>query len=72
MGHIVSDKGISPDPDKTKCLREMATPQDVHDVRRFLGVVNQFSKFSPSLSTLTQPIRELLQKERDWRKSRKD
>lgn len=60
VGHIVSDKGISPDPDKTKGLREMATPQDIHDVRGFLGVVNQFSKFSPSLSTLTQPIRELL------------
>ena len=63
VGHIVSDKGILPDAERTKALRDMPRPENIHDVRRFLGVVNQFSKFSPKLSGLSQPIRELLKKD---------
>ncbi|PIK41291.1 hypothetical protein BSL78_21853 [Apostichopus japonicus] len=66
VGHIVSDNGILPDPEKTKALRDMPRPENIHDVRRFLGIVNQFSKFSPKLSDLSQPIRELLQKDKQW------
>ena len=35
-------------------------------MRRFLGVVNYLSKFSPNLATLSQPWRELLSKNCQW------
>ena len=45
---------------------ESLTPENVGDVRRFLGMVNQMSKFSPNLAEETQPLRELLIKKNDW------
>ena len=38
----------------------MDTPQNVSDVRRFLGMVNQLGKFVPHLAENTKPIRDLL------------
>jgi len=35
-------------------------------MKRFLGMVNQFGKFSHNLATVTQPLRELLSKHREW------
>ena len=45
---------------------EVPTPTNVGEVHRFLGMVNQLSKFSPKLADLTQPIRELLSKDKQW------
>ena len=39
MGHIVSDQGLKPDPDKIKAIINMLTPQDKEGVRRFLGLI---------------------------------
>ena len=44
----------------------METPQSVLDLRRLLGMVNQLWKFSPRISELTQPLRELLSTKQAW------
>ncbi len=66
LGHIVDGNGITADPDKTSAIREMQTPTSVPELRRFLGMVNQMSKFSGNLADLTQPLRELLSKRNMW------
>ena len=63
LGHVIDGSGIKPDPDKVKAIVQFATPTNVSDIRRFLGMVNQLSKFSPNLANMTQPLRELLVKE---------
>ena len=55
-----------PDPDKVQGIQDFPPCEDVSDVRRFLGVVNQMGKFSGALATVSQPIRELLQKDSQW------
>ena len=66
LGHVVDGQGIWPEPDKVTAVVQFATPTSVGDVRRFLGMVNQLSKFSPNLAEHTQPLRELLGKDRTW------
>ena len=44
----------------------MKPPTSISELRRFMGMVNQFSKFSPNLAQLTQPLRELLSKNQAW------
>ena len=44
----------------------MAEPQDVGDLRRFLGLVNHSMKFCPNLAEKTKPLRGLLKKENAW------
>ena len=66
LGHIIDEKGIQADPDKTAAIREMKSPKTVSELRRFLGMANQLGKFSRNLATLTQPLRELLSKKITW------
>jgi hypothetical protein len=44
-GHIIDADGIRADPDKIQAIKDMHPPSNVTDVRRFLGMVNQLSKF---------------------------
>ena len=66
LGQIVGSDGIKPDPEKIDAILNMPHPTNIHDVRSFLGMVNQFSKFTTNLAQLTKPIRDLLIKNAAW------
>ena len=66
LGHVVSNQGISPDPEKMKAITLFPEPKDVGDIRRFLGIINQLSKFSPHIAHETKPLRDLLSKKNSW------
>ena len=66
LGHVIDADGIRPDLDKVTAITQFSKPTCVGDVRRFLGMVNQLSKFSPHLAELTQSMRELLVKDNIW------
>ena len=59
-GYVLNKEGIKSDPEKTESIQDMDTPQNVSDVRRFLGMVNQLGKFVPHLSEKNKPFRDLL------------
>ena len=63
IGHILTESGIKPDPDKVKAIQEMPPPQNKAGISTFLGMVNYLCKFLPHLSSLTKPLREVLRKE---------
>ena len=46
IGHIVGEDGISADPLKVKAIVEMEKPTNITELRRFLGMANQLSKFT--------------------------
>ena len=52
--------------DKLSAILQMKAPTNVPELCRFMGMVNQFGKFSPSLATISQPLRELLSKNTVW------
>ena len=60
LGHVISGEGIKPDPEKTRAINDMPIPKSKVELQRFLG--NYLGKFLPNLSTVTTPLRELLQK----------
>ena len=66
LGQIVGSDGIKPDPEKIDAILNMPHPTNIHEVRSFLGMVNQFSKFTTNLAQLTKPIRDLLIKNSAW------
>ena len=71
LGHVVNHRGVHPDPDKTTAIQMMPKPKDVSELRRVLGMINQFNKFSPRFADLTQPLRELLSARNVWQWSPK-
>ena len=67
LGHIVSSEGIKPDPEKIKLILNSPVPKNVAEIRSFLRMVNQQSKFAPDLATKTKPLRDLLNKRSTWK-----
>ena len=66
LGHTLSQEGLKPDPSKVQAIAEMETPTDKQAVERLLGMITYLAKFIPNLSTTTEPLRELLQKDIAW------
>ena len=66
LGVILTQEGIKPDNGKIEAVLKMPEPVDKESVRRFLGMVNHFSKFLPDLASMTAPLRELLNKKVEW------
>jgi MFS superfamily sulfate permease-like transporter len=54
------------DPDKVKAIVGMERPDDISGIRRFLGMVNHLNTFSPKITELTKPLRELLKVDNAW------
>ena len=66
FGHIVCPEGVLPDPSKVEAVVNMTAPITVTDLCRFMGMVNQLGKFTPDIAEVSQPLRELLAKNRVW------
>ena len=66
LGQVIDSEGIRPDPAKVSAILQVPEPTNIGDVRRFLGMVNQLSKFSPNVAEKTQPLRDLLSKRNMW------
>eukprot|EP00731_Ephydatia_muelleri_P012858 Em0007g168a len=58
--------GISTDPEKTSAISQMDQPNNVSELQRFMGMLNQLGKFSPNHASITQPLRQLLSTKCTW------
>ena len=66
LGQILDGSGVQPDPDKVEAIQAMKAPTNITEVRRFLGMINQLSKFTPNLAQMAKPLRDLLCKKNQW------
>ena len=61
-GHLLTNKGIKPDPEKVKAITDMPVPTNRKAVSRLNGMVNYLSRFLPKLAEVMAPIRQLTHK----------
>ena len=66
FGHVLSDKGVQPDPKKIAAIQEMEPPRNKQELETLLGMVNYLAKFTPNLAETTSPMRSLLKKDSDF------
>ena len=66
LGQQVDSQGIRPDPKKVSAIQQMVPPTNVKELRRFMGMTNHLSKFTPNLSETTKSLRDLLSKKNHW------
>ena len=66
LGQIIDQSGIRPDPDKVNAIQTMTEPTNITELRRFLDMTNQISKFTSHLSSMTKPLRDLLSTKNLW------
>ena len=66
LGHIIDGSGVTADPDKTQAIRNFPAPQNITELQRFNGMVNQLGKFIPNLAEINLSLRQLLRKDQAW------
>ena len=66
LGQVIDGQGIRKDPSKVQAIVNFPEPNDVPELRRFLGMVNQLVKFCPDLAEHTKPLRDLLRRDTAW------
>lgn len=70
LGYILSKEGLKADPAKIAAVAEIPRPQNVAELRSFLGLVNFFAKFVKNYSHKLIPLYNLLRKTVPWHWSR--
>ena len=63
IGHVLTSAGVKDDPAKIEAVIKMEKPSSVDGVRRIMGTINYLAKFLPSLSVVSEPIRQLTKKD---------
>src|SRR5277367_5676678 len=61
---VVGQKGVQMDPTKVAVIRSWPTPEPVHDVQDFLGLVSFYRRFIKNFSKVATPMTALLKKNR--------
>ena len=63
LGHVITEDGIKPDPDKIKAVLEFPVPKTVKNIKSFLGLSGYYRKFIQGYSAIAKPITHLLKKD---------
>lgn len=60
LGHIISDKGVRPNPNKTEAIKRYNIPKTQKQIRQFLGLCGFFRKFICGFSQIARPMTKYL------------
>jgi hypothetical protein len=60
LGHIVGNNQVKPDPNKIEAVVNWAVPENIPQLRSFLGLVNYFSKFIEKHAAKARPLTDML------------
>ena len=66
LGHIISEQGITMDPDKVQVIKNFQPPKTRKQVQSFLGFINFYRKFIRDLSQDTEQLSLLTKKNAKW------
>jgi len=66
LGSVINSEGVRFSPKKVEAILEMEAPKDQSELRRFLGMINQLSKFQPQTTELSKPLRDILSSKNNW------
>ena len=59
-GHVVSEMGVATDPEKTARIAEWPEPENVDQLREFLGFCNYYRHYVQAFSAIAKPLSSLL------------
>ena len=66
LGHIVSEAGISVDPEKTQAFRKWPEPRNKTELRSFLGLCTYYRRFVHNFADVAKLLHQLTEEKRQF------
>ena len=67
LGHLISDEGIQPLPEKLESIAKMPVPKNAKQVKQFLGLVGYYRKFVPRFADISRVLTKLTHKDEEFK-----
>ena len=62
LGHIVSENGVSTDPEKNRAVQEWDRPRTQKQMRGFLGLCSYHRNYVKNFEQIARPLHKLCEK----------
>lgn len=63
LGHVLTEKGIKPNPNKIAAIQTLKLPTTAKQIKSFLGITGYYRKFVKDYAKVAQPIVKYLKKD---------
>lgn len=63
LGHIVTENGVRPNPDKILAIKKFPLPKNTKQIKGFLGLLGYYRRFIKGFAKITKPLTNCLKKE---------
>ena len=60
LGHVLSAKGISPNPEKVDKVQDWPVPKTSNEVHSFIGLASYYRRFIPNFVKWSKPLNALI------------
>ena len=67
LGHLISDEGIQPLPEKLESIAKMPIPKNAKQVKQFFGLVGYYRKFVPRFADISRILTNLTRKDQEFK-----
>jgi len=65
-GYEINGRGIKPLEAKVEAIHNAPVPENVTQLRAFLGMLNYYHRFLPDIATVLEPLQKLLRQGTKW------
>jgi hypothetical protein len=66
LGMLIQENHVSMDPAKVQAVTDWPAPQNLKDVRGFLGFANFYCRFIEGFARIARPLNDLTKKDAPW------
>lgn len=63
LGHIISEKGVMPNPSKVEAIKNFPIPKTAKEIKQFLGLTGYYRKMIRNYAKIAKPLTAALRKD---------
>lgn len=56
LGHLITDESVKPDPQNIECVKNFPVPQNIKEIKSFLGLSGYYRKFIKNYGQIAKPL----------------